>query len=546
MKYRLLSIPGCDRLDVPAAGSVNDLITAYGVGSEYDLPREAFGRDIIVTLPELQNVNPTHVCEYTYDGAFAAVYYIYGDVVTVKGSETQHRYQCELCGTLTAAANNAKLSIKRYHADRAAVPDSNAAGDLSSRTVEPIDSAYEMGKSSVHTLSPDTYSGYYLAVTWKKFPSNTFVIGNVPIMWPATVLFSTDPAGSTLPAWDDYCRNGLGADAENVYRVQLVPIDFVHNVYDYGVFTLVWESGSHEYAMVGRVLRSILPTYSFSRTYADPGVYPDYVKSFGAVGWELWHKGECLAKIDGYDPNNPRSWTRALTVQVGVAVNGGLNPYALIKVNGAVIGKVSLGLPEIQTAADALTIWWDGAKSQILTSAGLAVAGSLISGAASGGATIPASLASIVATGAGVVNQAVQTSRQSALVGSGSQSIYALEPTPPYLQVYELAYEDADIRRRNKYFALNGYSCSVEYNSLPPTQERSHYAYLLGTGRVQIKGSDLVNCPITQRELQEAVDEELAAGVRFWYTMAAGTDPLTAPNPTLSQRELEELRGTVE
>lgn len=524
MLYQLLSMPGCDRQNIPNASSINDLVTSYGVGVVADLPRVAKGREITVNMSfEVGSDPPTHVVEYLTATSYISVYYITSDVkmTAITDEQEEHVYTAELCGVLTVLVNPSYAERKLWHLIRASLNDSLYG---KSQTPEQIDGVYAKGYTSKATYTPSWPEGYYLAVTWHKLPANaTGAVADADAFAnPFTTVLENYYGSSGLRVWAEYVKTLGASELKYVYRVQMIPSK-LHSamVSDKIVQVSYYDEASEHVTLTFKVASSFDGVKLFSNIQYGyrPDYTPDNYKAWGEPEFELRHLGEVIAKWPCFNPKNPGSYSSNYYIRLKATIAAGINAYVHVTLPaGDDVCKMSLSLPEVQGVGDGLTAWWSGAQAQVLTTAGIGIAGAVISGIATKGASVPASLAMLGMQAAGTAAQAAEAAKQVVNVGSGAPVLYVTDPNaPPYVELREIGYASGYIAERDKYFKAAGYACDLYLDDVVPLfAKRRSFVRLEGDLSI-IPASGVMHATgLSVRDIQEAANEELADGVYVW------------------------------
>lgn len=557
MLYTLFCIEGGTRNVLPSVDSLASLKLAcaggYGAHGHYEITANAisYARSITVSLPvptsgdggEFLDAGVTHIAIQKASGAVAVMYYVTSCVPISRATSPltySLRMTAELCGVFTAALNGC-ASVQRWEFERYTPAD-----QLQNRTTEPIDGAFALSKTTAASLDYVFPDDYVVAVTFVAEPGDPLTdlqYGNVkyaPYYTSVLTAFSRVAQTSKVPieqgvkgatalqAWRELCKVNPNLK-DKVYRAQLIPQSLAIGLVGTDIQDLrwTWDASHGQYQRWASF--TILPASggitAMSKT--PPVLTTDihYRKSYGEPSFELWQHGDKTMEFPAIPPNAGLTGvvSAGCDVTLCASMSNGVNAYLLAKwINGLVVGKTSYALPEVVAVADGLTVWWEGAKGQVISSAamGLAALGITIATAATGGAAAPvlAAASGLIGSGLGTAMQAQQASQHVQAVGSGAQDLFAADSNTKSAVLYYNEYDYTARHERDNYFALNGYSGHWSFAQLPlSAAQRSHYWYARGRGDVRLS-KESYNLPCTDTDLAAAVTEEIGNGVYFWYT----------------------------
>ena len=533
---------------------------AYGAHRSLEIEdqqRDVYGRSVVLTLPvkgtgtgapSFEAIGVTHVAVQHNAGAAAYMYHVvrWIQLPYTQSEMPYQRMECELCGVFTAMLADPDFSLQQWEFDRY-LPENS----YYNRTTEPIDNSTTKQWTVSATFNYSFPAAYCVVVTLKSEPSSGVVAAesasafvkprcHVLITTSATIPttlpgISAAQTGSFAIVELENAITMLGTDfTDRIYRVQLVPRAYLTATAESAASRRWYMSspGSTTHAF----FEALPPTLWYPNVIVNqPAAFSqDYKKVYGEPIYALRVRGVKQMEFPAIpdDADNDGIDVAGCKVSIGAVQSSGLNMYAEVRWSNRdlVIDKIPIPLPECTTIGDKLSDWWEGAKTNVLSTAalGLTAIGTTI---ATGGAAAPAVIAggiSAASTGAATLHSVQQASRQVKTTGSGAADLYATT-SKPVLELMLCQYHSEDLETRRRFFALNGYSGSWIFDSLPAEDEqRAAFWYARGSGSCLMLYEQ--NTPVTQTELDAAIAEEIGAGVYFWYTNIGS--PVSTANPT--------------
>ena len=548
MRVIYLRVLNGDRRNILRADTVNSLLSLLGSSNYVEDPegtREFFGRTIRLTTVNATSWQPTHVVIYSPVLGSGGVIHknspsIYHVTRADLLADGHYRLTADLCGTWTAllrasGVNNLQVELDRYSADDGSVWS----------TDEPIDTSLETVETQKKTFDP-LLDDLRVVITTYRLPSTSqgtdWPVDSSITMTTKGQITSTPPysfvvTSNTATEWAanealDRLVHELWHDSANaakyVYRIQLVPRQWIETettAYQY-----------HYYAGdLGVYLKQLKP-YSapttigaLSITRANLLSAGDNVKADYHGRIRIRHRRDLI-----YDGPLDNVALSGLQVKAHTSVSAGVNLYADLEIAGSQPDRLPISAYEITSLASGLTIWWESAKSQIIAqgatsiiSLGIGIAATV----AGSGAGIPAlamSVASIGSQAAGIYQQATNANRQVVKMGIGASMLALNDGSVPYLEVDLVQYKSA--AAAVYFFRQHGYAGYWRMSGLTPARQ-NYNAYQGSAVLYESRNVDSGLTGVSTQEINEAMAEEMSAGVVVYDNLSSVGKILTVANP---------------
>lgn len=545
MYHQILTYRGYDHLNLPDVTRYDALVSAADHASNIiNIGRVAYGREITVSIGRSLFAGTADWSDPTYlavwqDGSGLHLIYTVTQVIdsaTVDGGPAI-LIKGRLNGALTAKIAEGATSMvswSEYTINRmASIPDSVSTAphivlggdDVPGYVMQDYESP------GVNYVYP---SDYMVVITWLRLPGDDIddnvvrdhrLIGSTAPYGTALYIRQvtgsgggTDymPTGTTAIACLADLLQGLGQDVNKIYRIQMVPEDIVAEMMAETSACVVNYSytggptGKLYFAPLLNRYYHQLSSQSITPSWATVGAFEAYGQPRAIVR----HLGQIILDL----PLVNTQVLPALDMSIKWYIRGVVSSGVELAIEARqtdlsdderVVARAALSVPDVMVTDNGLTVWQDTASRQWLSSAASVGVGLAISGGNPIGA-----LAGLATGAVGMIASADQAAHEIKSAGAGAAGILAA--LGPWLTFTTRRYRDAHVAARDRWLRAHGVHVVDQRDSLNNVPGGVSYAYVEGSGRCVIDPQQLHNVAIRQEDLDAALTEDLAAGVRVW------------------------------
>lgn len=560
MQYDLLTFSApYTHTDVPDVRSYTGLTSAASNVIHGAMAAIRYDANPIITIPTVSDEQMANARSALYVAVFESnqtnppkvIYTIIHSIVVSTASDgTGLRMTCKLNGLLTCMIMESSYDLAHsiYRIDRRLPVNYLVSANVvyPAITISPDDapalSTHEVTAQTINYNYPDDYAvlitlqqqcaidngwtpytelsygdqvGPYTLLLWGM----SFYINGSWTPIPTTVYTGIQAVRVASLLFGD-----LGEHQDQIYRVQLIP----------AIIALAMRTGTGigtNYAYAerdGRRYYATPLTRAYQRVYATSvtpndnpnlGYVADRLEAYGTPRAHVYVRGQQVCDLPMLNTAALPYWSCSIAWSLTAIFASGVEMYLLAEhagINGAgegvLIDKVAIAIPEIPVTANGLTRWQDTASRQWLSSVasvgmGLMTRGTSVSGA----------VTSLAQQAVGMIAAGNASLHEIHSAGTGASGVYATDDLIPWIQIKHVIYDDAALEIRDMWYRAHGVSAPLVSEYLP-TSINVHYDYYQGRADVAVFQGLLSRLVVTQDELNAALNDQLASGVRLWHT----------------------------